>query len=217
MFIGHFAVGIAAKRHAPNVSLAWLLAAPQLLDLLWPVFVATGIERASVVPGITAVTPLDLASMPWSHSLVMACVWAAVTGVVYHVRTRDLRGARVLAFCVVSHWVLDWLTHRPDMQLYPGSIRLGLGLWNSIPATITIEGVLFACSVISYTRFTRARTPAGTWHWAIFVALLSLVYLGNIFGPPPPHIYAVIAAAFLGITGIVFWGRTLEKLRENRT
>jgi len=69
MFIGHFAVGFAAKRAAPRLSLAVLFAAAQFADLLWPVMVALGIEQVRIQPGITAFTPLDFVSYPYSHSL----------------------------------------------------------------------------------------------------------------------------------------------------
>jgi len=46
MFIGHFAVGFAAKRAAPKVSLGVLIGAACVLDLLWPVFLLLGWERA---------------------------------------------------------------------------------------------------------------------------------------------------------------------------
>ena len=39
MFVGHYALGLAARRLEPRLSLGILLAAPQVLDLLWPIFV----------------------------------------------------------------------------------------------------------------------------------------------------------------------------------
>jgi hypothetical protein len=53
MFIGHFAVGLAAKRIAPRTSLGTLFAAAQLLDLVWPVMVLVGVEQVLVDPGNT--------------------------------------------------------------------------------------------------------------------------------------------------------------------
>ena len=65
MFIGHLAVGFAAKRFAPRTSLGWLLAAPMFLDLIWPLFVLTGVEVVRIEPGNTAFTPLEFVSYPW--------------------------------------------------------------------------------------------------------------------------------------------------------
>jgi hypothetical protein len=46
------------------------MAAPVLLDLLWPIFLAAGWEQVRIDPGNSAVTPLDFVSYPISHSLV---------------------------------------------------------------------------------------------------------------------------------------------------
>src|SRR5262252_6972453 len=132
MFIGHYAVGLAAKRLEPRLSLAVLLAAPQVLDLLWPIFVLTGVERVEVAPGETAFTPLRFDSYPWSHSLVMSIVWGVAFGAILRVRGASIRAAAIAAALVASHWVLDFATHRPDMPLWPGGgPLLGLGLWKS--------------------------------------------------------------------------------------
>src|SRR5579872_7109555 len=108
MFLGHFALGMAAKRAAPRVSLAVLFAAAQLADLLWPLLVATGIEVVRIDPGNTAFTPLDFVSYPYSHSLLTLVLWAAVFGLAYRVATkRNGTTFVVLAALVTSHWVLD--------------------------------------------------------------------------------------------------------------
>src|SRR5262245_28770599 len=106
MFIGHFAVGFAAKRAAPRASLGTYVAAAVFLDVLWPVFLLLGIEKVRIDPGNTAVTPLDFVSYPWSHSLLMAAVWSLVfAGVHYGIR-RDPFTAKVLGSVVFSHWIL---------------------------------------------------------------------------------------------------------------
>ena len=130
MFIGHFAVGFAGKKFAPRTSLVVLLAAPLFLDLLWPVFLLFGWEHVRMVPGITHYNPLDLYDFPWSHSLLMSLVWATAFSLLYYRATRYRAGGLVIWIGVVSHWILDWVTHRPDMPLYPGGgPRFGLGLW----------------------------------------------------------------------------------------
>ncbi|MGD0135173.1 MAG: metal-dependent hydrolase [Bryobacteraceae bacterium] len=156
MFIGHFAVGFAAKRFAPRSSEAVLLAAPVLADMLWPVFLLLGWEQVRIDPGNTRYTPLDFVSYPWSHSLLMLCVWASAFGGIYYAITRCRAGYAITRYRagaiaiwigVVSHWVLDWVTHRPDMPLYPGGARYGLGLWNSIAGTMVVEFLTFAVGV----------------------------------------------------------------------
>src|SRR5258706_15179709 len=121
MFIGHFAVGYALKKVEPKASLGTLVAAPLFLDLLWPFFLLAGWETVRIDQGNTVVTPLDLHDFPYTHSLAMAVVWSVVFGGVYAWRTRRQRGGVILGLGVFSHWVFDWITHRPDMPLYPGS------------------------------------------------------------------------------------------------
>ena len=163
MFIGHNAVGFASKKLAPSTSLLLLMGAPMLLDLLWPIFLLLGWEHSHVVPGPNPFLTLWLDDIPYSHSLFALIVWGALFGYLYRRRTGDTRTALVIGSLVVSHWVLDFVTHRPDMPLYPGSASFGLGLWNSPPATIIVEAAMLLAGVAIYTRVTRARDGIGRW------------------------------------------------------
>ncbi len=198
MFIGHFAVGFAAKRVAPKVSLGWLLAAPLLLDLVWPVMLLVGLESVRIDPGNTAFTPLDLHDYPYTHGLAMAPLWALLLGGVYWARRRDRRGALVVAAGVASHWLLDFVTHRPDMPLYPGSaILVGLGLWNSKIGTVIVEAAMSVIGVALYARSTRAANRKGAIALWSLVGLLIALYVAVVLGPPPPGVNALIGGAFL--------------------
>jgi membrane-bound metal-dependent hydrolase YbcI (DUF457 family) len=203
MFIGHFAVGLAAKRVAPEASLGPLIAAPILLDLLWPAFVLLGWERVRIDLGNTAFTPLAFDHYPWSHSLLMSAVWGALLAVLYwRGRAGYGVGAGVLAAGVVSHWVLDWITHRPDLPLYPGrSPLLGLGLWNSPPATIVIESLMFAAAVWLYATGTQARDRTGRYVLWAFIGVLALSYAADVLSSAPPP--SVTAIAWTGL--IIGW------------
>ncbi len=163
------------------------MAAPTLLDLLWPIFLAIGWEQVRIDPGNTAVTPLDFVSYPISHSLLTACGWGVVFALVYWLVTHYARGAVVIALGVVSHWVLDFVTHRPDMPLYRGGPRLGLGLWNSIPGTLAVELAMYAAGIWLYVSMTRARDRTGRLSLLAFLAVSLLLYAGAMFGGPPPN------------------------------
>ena len=164
MFLGHFGVGFAAKRAAPRLSLGVLFLAAQFIDLLWPTLLLIGVERVSIAPGITAVTPLDFEHYPVSHSLLAVVGWSVLVGGVCFVLRRSWREALLLALLVISHWFLDALVHRPDLPLAPvGDARVGLGLWNSLAATLLVEGSIFLGGVWMYARATRARDAAGRW------------------------------------------------------
>jgi hypothetical protein len=215
MFIGHYALGLGAKRLAPGVSLGALFLACQWADLLWPTLVMAGVESFEIRPGNTAVTPLDFEYYPYSHSLLALAVWGAVLALIYRaVSGSTRRGALVLGALVVSHWVLDVVVHRPDLPLAPGTgLRLGLGLWNSIPATLAVEFGLFAAGVWLYSKATVARDRIGSLGFWALVIFLALVEIANIFGPPPPSIGAVTVSA-QALWLLVAWGYWVDRHRE---
>jgi hypothetical protein len=185
MFIGHYAVGIAAKRFAPRVPLTLLLAAALLSDIIGSVFSLLGWEHARIAPGNTRFTPLDLYDYPWSHSLLMTITWATLFALIYHFLQSDLIGSLVIWFGATSHWVLDWITHRPDLPLYPGAQgRYGLGLWNSIPGTMLLESGMFSIAVWMYIHVTRPRDWVGKYIFFFFVFMLFLLYVEIPFSSP---------------------------------
>jgi hypothetical protein len=214
VFIGHFALGFAAKRATPRLSLASLFAAAQLADVLWPVFVAVGIEEVRIEPGNTAFTPLDFVSYPFSHSLALLVVWGILLGAIAAWRAADARAFLIVLALVVSHWLLDVLTHRPDMPLYPGGPRVGLGLWNSVPATLAVELAMFAIGVWTYARSTRAVDRTGRWSFVALVTFLLLTYFANIAGPPPPSVTALWIVAIVGAFLILTWSWWVDRHRD---
>ena len=199
MFIGHFGLSFAAKRAAPRAGLAALFTAAAFADVLWPLFLTLGIEQVRIDPGNTRVTPLDFVSYPYSHSLLTLVIWGLVVALAYRAITRmNGRVAIVLAALVVSHWVLDWITHRPDMPLYPGGPVYGLGLWNSFAATVAVEVPLFAIGVWIYARSTRPADQVGKWAFAGLIALLVISYVANFLAGPPSSLTGLIAGALAG-------------------
>lgn len=204
MFIGHFAVAYAGKRVAPRTNLGWLFIAAQFPDLLWPILLLQGVEVVHIAPSSNPFLSLVFDSYPWSHSLLMDGIWGVVLASVYYTLRRDRNGAGVTFTLVVSHWVLDWVTHRPDMPLYPGGAwHLGLGLWNSPVATIAVELVMFAGGVWAYMTNTTPRDRFGRiGAWSLVVFLLVL-YAGSIFSPPPPSVTA------LAVGGLIGWPLTI--------
>jgi len=192
MFIGHFGVALAAKKAAPKASLGVLVLSAQFVDLLWPVLLLLGIEHVEITPGITRTSPMNFTDYPISHSLLMGVVWALLVGGVYYALVRYPRGAWVAGLAVLSHWVLDFIVHRPDLPLWPGnSPRVGLGLWNSWAATISLEVFFFGAGVWIYLRSTRARDNIGRYAFWGFVVFLFLGWLSTVFAGPPPSVKAL--------------------------
>jgi membrane-bound metal-dependent hydrolase YbcI (DUF457 family) len=215
MLLGHYGVALAAKRLAPQTSLGTLVFAAQWLDLLWPILLVAGIERVEYVPGIMAASPFDFVSYPISHSLIMVLVWAALIAGIYFALRKYRTGAMVVGGLVVSHWVLDFVMHRPDLPLWPGSERYGLGLWNSLPATLVIEFVLLLAGIVLYVRARPARDRIGKWALAAMAGFLIMIFVGNLFSPPPPNQTAV-GLLSLGLWLFVPWAHWIDKHRESR-
>ena len=193
--------------------------AAQLADMLWPIFLLLGWERVQIVPGVTRVTPLDFISYPYSHSLLAELAWAAALGGVYYAIRRNARGAIVLALCVPTHWLLDYITHVPDMPIVPGDARYGLGLWNFPVATMVVEFVLFAGGVAIYlSAVTLKNRTHKYWLWSLLI-LLCVLYLASTFGPPPPdtHTLAISALAIWLTVPWAAWADWHSRFRRSES
>ncbi len=199
MFVGHLALAFASKRLDPTPSLGWYVAAVTTLDLVWPIFVLLGLEHVSIAPGATAFTPLVFDSYPWSHSLLMAAAWGGILAGIARWRGIAPRTALLLALLVMSHWLLDFFTHAPDMPLWPGdSPRFGLGMWNSIGVTIAVEGALWLVGILLYLgprQATRWVGPVALWS---FILVSTAMWLAGPLSPPPPSERAIGWFALIG-------------------
>jgi hypothetical protein len=199
MFLGHFAAAFGAKRAAPRPSLGVLFAAAQLPDLVWPVFLLTGWERVRVTPSSNPFLVLEFTHYPWTHSLLAVVAWGLLAGAAYVALTRDRSGGLAVGLLVVSHWVLDYVTHRPDLPLYPGgAARVGLGLWHSVAATLIVEAGMFAAGVALYLRTTRARDRTGRYALAALVVFLLVLAVASFLAPPPADVRGLAWGALAG-------------------
>jgi membrane-bound metal-dependent hydrolase YbcI (DUF457 family) len=199
MFLGHYGLAFAARRAAPRTSLGTLTFAAEFLDELWPILLLLGVEQVRIVPGLMTMSPLDFVFYPYSHSLLMAVVWALIIGGLYFAIRRYGRGAWVVALLVVSHWLLDLPMHRPDLPLWPGagSPKFGWGWWNVVAVTYAIEFTIYAAGVSAYARATRPRDWIGRWGFWGYVLLLAGIYIAS--NGPPPASERALALSALGI------------------
>jgi LexA-binding, inner membrane-associated putative hydrolase len=199
MFVGHLSVALIGKRIRPSLSLGWYVAAATTLDLLWPIFLLLGIERVSIVPGAMAFNPLVFDYYPWSHSLLMAVGWGAVVAGLARWRGVRPSVAVLLALLVVSHWVLDFVTHAPDLPLWPGSpIRLGLGLWDSVPGTLILEGLLWVAGVVLYLVPRRARDRQGRFAFWSLALVSTALWASGPWSVPAPNAGVLAWFAMVG-------------------
>lgn len=128
MFVGHYAAAFAAKAIEPKAPMWTLAAAAQLVDIGWSAFIIAGVERASVDPALPGST-LVLEHMPWTHSLPMALAWGVGAALLVKLVLRlPIWASAVVGLTVFSHWLLDLLVHRPDLELWIGGDKVGFGL-----------------------------------------------------------------------------------------
>ena len=187
MFIGHYSVALALRPAKGSPSLPVLFGAVQLVDIAFFAFLVPGIERMRVEPGATAMNPMDLYFLPYTHSLVGALGFSVVfAGIVAALSPRDLRwrAAVVAAVAVFSHWVLDLIVHRPDLGLVGDSdTKLGLGLWNYPAIEMPLEIVLVLAGLASFVSTRRPLRRQGFTAVGVLAAGMLALQAYNWFGP----------------------------------
>lgn len=206
MFIGHFAPAfIAAASYSRGPKLGTYFVAAQLVDWGFFSLAMLGVEKARIDPNATVMVPLDLYFMPYTHSLVGTAVWALAFAIVIAIWHRDSLAGLLGAIVVMSHWVLDWLTHRPDMTLAGGEHTYGLGLWNYPEIAMPLEIGITLGAFFYY--IAKSRGPTG--QPLILIGVLLAFQMINWFGPQPaeigPMVYIQALFAFAVVTGFAVW------------
>ncbi len=219
MFVGHYGPSLAIKAAQPAIPLWLLFIAVQLVDVGWSVLILLGIEKARIVPGITASNPFDLYYMPYTHSLVAAILWSVAAGALCKV-VLGLRKWSVAAWigaAVFSHWVLDWLVHRPDLPLYDDTMKVGLGIWNYPVIAFALEALLLFGGMFVFMRGTRAVDLLGRFGLPAFGVVMIAIQTYVFFGPPPssPGELAITAlASYIVFAAVIEW---LSRKRRDAT
>ncbi len=212
MFIGHYGVGLAAKNPSPAISLATIFLAAQWLDLIWPILLLLNIEHVTIHAGDTRVSPLEFDYYPFSHSLLFVILWGLVLGVIYYLVKGNKKNSLIIGLLVISHWVLDLIVHRPDLPILPNGPDIGFGLWSSIAGTMIVEGGIYVMGCAVYLRCTKAKDLTGKIGlWALLI-FLPVVYILNLFGPPPPNENAIKFSG-LSLWILVLWAYWVDRHR----
>lgn len=212
MFIGHYGVSFAAKRADPSIPLWTLFIAVQLLDVFWAPFVLLGIEKVRIVPGITASNPLDLYYMPYTHSLLAAVLWSAGAFLVYRLlapRPKRPAAAALVGVAVFSHWLFDFVVHRPDLPLYDNTAKVGLGLWNHPVIALALEAGLLFCGMWLYFGLGPVPRRGMVVLGVVMLAIQAYVF----FGPPPVSDHA---AAWTALGAYVVFAAVARRLERPR-
>lgn len=205
MFIGHWAPALAIASRRKKPQLATLFVAAQLIDWAFFVFLLLGVENMRFSPGISAMNPMDLYHLPYTHSLIGSLVWAIGFGALVWIATRDRVTALLVAVVVVSHWLLDLLVHVPDLTLAGSPPKLGLGLWNYPLIEMPLElGITFGALWL----YTRAHRPAAM-RVVVLTSVLLILQAINWFGPVDPEVTAqtsfIAFFAYGLVTATAWW------------
>lgn len=208
MFLGHFAIGFALKKAEPRLSLGTLFAGAMAMDFAFAVLLLFGVEHVRISPGATVVSPFEFYDYPYSHSAVGSVVMAGMAFLLTRMwplkdSALKSRAPFVLAAAVFSHFVLDLVSHTPDMPLAGNeSTKLGFSLWNSMLGTLAVEFGLLITGVLLYLTTTRSASLVGKYGVAVIVLLLVLLFTGGLIGPPPPD--SVSLATFIIVGLLIF-------------
>jgi hypothetical protein len=204
MFVGHYGVSFAARLVNRAIPLWVLFLAVQWLDVVWAPLVLLGIEKVRIVPGFTATNPLDLYYMPYTHSLIAALLWSIAGIAVYHLLTgTGWKTSQLIGVAILSHWVLDFVVHVPDLPVYDNAMKVGLGLWNRPALAFGLEATLLLLAMLLYLQTTHTYRTAILGFGFVMLGIQAYVF----FGPPPgsPEAAAATALAAYAIFAVVIW------------
>jgi hypothetical protein len=198
MFIGHWAPAMVAATHKDAPSL------PMLVDWAFFALLLLGIENMRVTPGISAMNPMDLYHMPYTHSLLGSAVWAAGFGALVFATTRNRMAAVIAALVVISHWFLDLLVHVPDLTIAGSEPKLGFGLWNHPAIEMPLELSITFAALWLYMRAAKPKIlPLFT-----LGGVMLLLQAANWFGPAEAEVTAgnsLLALFAFGLVTLCSW------------
>jgi hypothetical protein len=206
MGVGHLAASFAVRGRFPRVPLFYLLAAGVLLDFLWAIAILSGLEHAHIGTETGSSVPIVLDSVPYSHSLVAALGWGALACALWWMWRRERAAAIVLGALVASHWLLDYVSHVPDMPILPSGPLYGLGLWRSRAWSIAVEIGMLWIGLAIYARETTGEDRVGTIGLALVCVVLTILGVGSFFSPPPPSVTPLVIGNFALVLPLLLIG-----------
>jgi hypothetical protein len=151
--MNHAVTALAPKRHFDVVSLVWPLVSVQVMELAWVVLNWTGVEYITVEPEVHTIADVHLTHMPYSHSILGAAILASVAWLVFARVANRPRVANAAAIAILSHLVLDLVTHAPDIRIawFGTDVKLGTGLYAVPVAAFAVEAI-YGVAVWRYVR-----------------------------------------------------------------
>lgn len=221
MFIGHYVAAVAVKAAKPKIPLWHLFVAVQLVDFAWAILVLLGIEKLRVTQGFMEASILDLHYMPYTHSLVASFAWALGAGLLYALLKNGagrVSAGMIIGFCVFSHWLTDLIAHGPDLALWFGGPKVGLGLWNSLLWTQVLEIGGIIAVMLAYIFTTK---PKGFWGrlapWAFLAFMVLLQVYNHLPVDHPPAIPMFAITALFAYSLLALLAALVERTRISKS
>lgn len=206
MFVGHYSAALAAKAAEPRGPLWAYVAAAQLIDIGWSGLVMAGVEKVRIDKALLG-SSLDLYHMPWTHSLPAAIAWSVAAGAICRWGFKwPGRVSAMVGGVVFSHWLLDFLVHRPDLTLWPMGPKVGLGLWNFPVPEQALEIGLLGLAGMLWT-WTSSRTGKGLLAPVVFFSALVALQIAVMFAAPEGDTFQLGLSAlivYLLVTGFAW-------------
>ncbi len=209
MLIGHYGPAFIIKAIDKKVPLWALFIAVQVPDIIWGTLILGGVERANINNDLTS-NPLDLSYMPYSHGMVSTLLYSLViVGILllfpYFRRHRDV--AWWLGAAIFSHWILDFLSHRPDLPIWGDSMKIGLGLWNYPVWAVAVEVAIYLIGAICYSIAVGGFKRWAAWlFWCfIVVSTIGSSFRGDGMTPAGVESIAISALVFYIFATVVIY------------
>lgn len=139
--INHAATALVLKKKYPSVPILFLLISVQLIEFLWVIFNYAGIEFTTTNDIVRTVNDIHLAFMPYSHSIIATLLIAGTAWIFINKLFKKPVIAWAVALGIVSHIILDLVTHNFDIAIAPfiDAPKLGTGLYSIPFAGLIIE------------------------------------------------------------------------------
>ncbi len=133
--INHAATALIIKKEFINAPIVWLLISVQFMEILWVILNFLGVERTTTEEEVRYVGDVHLSFMPFSHSIV-TMVGVALLAWLIISRGLGLPDIGIaVGIGVISHLILDLITHSNDIAIAPFTKgpKFGLGLYAKYP------------------------------------------------------------------------------------
>lgn len=204
MFIGHIGVGLGLKKINKTVNAGWLIGAAFLLDILLWMFVFLNVEGVRIPEDYNLKHYLYF-DFPYSHSFVASIIWSVVAFVVSRLFLKNNVSALTLSLAVFSHFLLDVLVHPSQIPLLgENSLKIGMGLWDSLYLELIIEVLLLSLGFLLYCQSSSAKTRTLLILGLILLAVSGMTVGGQLAGPAPESAFQVAISSFSLILLLTF-------------